>query len=112
MNPVNLGKIVLISGSIVDIRFDADLPPVNALLRTGSENQIMIEVVEQLDSKHLRGIALPPRTGIFHGMAVEDRGARFCHAQLSVPPSDGLKARAGYSPPGTTQDSREIPEYR
>ncbi len=55
-------------GSVVDLRFDAHLPPIYRLLRAGSEGQIRIEVLTQLDAQHVRGIALTPTQGLARGM--------------------------------------------
>ena len=72
--PSNVGVVVSVRGSVVDIRFDARLPPIYSVLRTGAENQIVIEVLAQRDAHHVRGIALTPTQGLARGMSVEDRG--------------------------------------
>lgn len=72
--PLNLGKVVSVRGSIVDVLFDKHLPPVYTLLRTGKEGQIAIEVLAQLDSHRVRGISLTPTEGLARGMAVIDTG--------------------------------------
>ena len=51
------GTVVAVRGSVVDIRFDEDLPPIYSLLRAGSTQAIVIEVLTQLDARHVRGIA-------------------------------------------------------
>jgi F-type H+-transporting ATPase subunit beta len=71
----NLGKVVSVRGSVVDIRFDTYLPPIYSLLHTGNDNQISIEVLSQLDAHLVRGVALTPTEGLARGMAVEDSGA-------------------------------------
>ena len=69
----NLGAVVSVRGSVVDIRFDAHLPPIYSLLHAmGSE--IAIEVLAQLDAHRVRGIALTPTQGLARGMTVEDTG--------------------------------------
>src|SRR3989338_4060268 len=70
----NLGAVVSVRGSVVDIRFDKYLPPVYSLLRTGKDGRVAIEVLAQLDAHLLRGIALTPTQGLARGMAVEDTG--------------------------------------
>ena len=40
----NSGVIVSVRGSVVDMRFDALLPPIYSLLRAGEKNQSVIEV--------------------------------------------------------------------
>ena len=70
----NLGVIVSVRGSVVDMRFDGHLPPIYSLLRTGAKKQIVIEVLAQRDARHVRGIALTPTQGLARGMVVEDSG--------------------------------------
>ena len=52
----NLGVVVSVRGSVVDIRFDDHLPPIYSVLLTGAERQIVIEVLAQQDARHVRGI--------------------------------------------------------
>src|SRR5580693_9093813 len=70
----NLGVVVSVRGSVVDVRFDEHLPPIYSVLRAGAENQIIIEVLAQRDARHVRGIALTPTQGLARGMAVQDTG--------------------------------------
>ena len=70
----NLGRVVSVRGSVVDVRFDADLPPIHTVLRMGAERQIVVEVLAQLDALQVRGIALTPTQGLARGMAVENTG--------------------------------------
>ena len=69
----NLGIVVSVRGSVVDIRFDEHLPPIYSVLLTGPEKKIVIEVLAQQDAHHVRGIALTPQ-GLARGMTVEDTG--------------------------------------
>ena len=43
----NTGKVLLIRGSVVDIRFEEHLPPIYSLLHA-NEGAIVIEVLAQL----------------------------------------------------------------
>ena len=70
----NRGSVVSVRGSVVDVRFDEHLPPINRVLRTGSNGQILLEVMEQLDANRVRGIALTSTQGLARGVAVEDTG--------------------------------------
>ena len=65
----NLGTVVSVRGSVVDIRFDAHLPPIYAVLHA-REGSIVIEVLAQLDAHRVRGIALTPTQGLARGMTV------------------------------------------
>ena len=58
-SPSNLGVVVSVRGSVVDIGFDAHLPPIYSLLHA-NEGKIAIEVLAQLDAHRVRGIALTP----------------------------------------------------
>jgi len=70
----NLGTVVSVRGSVVDIRFDKYLPPIYSLLRAGTEGQIVIEVLSQLDAHRVRCIALTPTQGLVRGAVVKDTG--------------------------------------
>jgi F0F1-type ATP synthase beta subunit len=70
----NIGTIVSVRGSVVDVRFEVYLPPINSLLHAGREEQIVIEVWAQLSAHTVRGIALTPTQGLARGMAVTDTG--------------------------------------
>jgi F-type H+/Na+-transporting ATPase subunit beta len=69
----NLGSVISIRGSVVDVRFKTKLPPIYSLLRA-KNGQISIEVLSQLDSESVRGIALTPTQGLARGNPVEDTG--------------------------------------
>ncbi|WP_247256868.1 F0F1 ATP synthase subunit beta [Pseudomonas moorei] len=70
----NIGVIVSVRGSVVDVRFDSLLPPIHSLLHTGSDGEVFIEVFAQLDAQRVRGIALTPTQGLARGMQVVDSG--------------------------------------
>ena len=80
----NLGAVVSVRGSVVDVRFEDHLPPIYSLLRAGQEKKIAIEVLAQLDTHRVRGIALTPTQGLARGMTVEDTGG-----PLQVPVGKG-----------------------
>ena len=70
----NLGEVVSVRGSVVDVRFGTRLPPIYTLLRAGKDGEIAIEVLAQIDVHRVRGIALTPTQGLARGMVVEDAG--------------------------------------
>lgn len=70
----NTGVVISVRGSVVDARFEDELPPIYTVLRTGAEQEIVIEVLAQLDAQNVRGIALTPTQGLARGMAVIDSG--------------------------------------
>lgn len=49
--------MVSAGGSVVDVRGDPHLPPIYAVLRAAAEQEIVIEVLAQRDTRHVRGIA-------------------------------------------------------
>jgi len=70
----NIGVVVAVRGSIVDIRFDARLPAVYTVLRAGKDAEIVVEVLAQRDPIHVRCIALTPTQGLARGMPALDTG--------------------------------------
>jgi F-type H+/Na+-transporting ATPase subunit beta len=86
--PSNLGSVVSVRGSVVDIRFEDHLPPIYSLLRTGQDGRIAIEVLAQLDTHRVRGIALTPTQGLARGMLVKDTGG-----PLMAPVGKGILSR-------------------
>jgi F-type H+/Na+-transporting ATPase subunit beta len=74
ITPLNRGSVAAVRGSVVDVRFEHRLPLISSVLRTGASGQIVIEVMTQIDAKHVRGIALTPTQGVCRGMPVEDTG--------------------------------------
>src|SRR5208282_1472679 len=68
------GTVVAVRGSVVDARFEDDLPHINTVLRTGRRGEIVVEVLAQLDEHQVRGIALTPTQGLARGMSVQDTG--------------------------------------
>ncbi len=84
----NIGTVVSVRGSVVDVCFDASLPSIYSVLHTGEEKHIVIEVLAQLDAHHVRGIALTPTQGLARGMSVEDTGG-----PLMAPVGKGIRSR-------------------
>ncbi len=70
----NLGTVVSVRGSVVDMHFEEHLPAITSLLHAGEAGQIAIEVLAQLDAHLVRGIALTPTQGLARGTTVEDTG--------------------------------------
>jgi F-type H+-transporting ATPase subunit beta len=84
----NLGSIVSVRGSVVDIRFDEHLPAIYTVLHAGNDREIVIEVLAQRDAHLVRGIALTPTQGLARGMTVEDMGG-----PLKAPVGKGILGR-------------------
>ncbi len=82
------GVVIAIRGSVVDARFDEGLPPIQSVLRAGVQGQVIIEVMTQLDSQRVRGIALTATQGLARGMPVENTGGT-----LKVPVGKNISGR-------------------
>jgi F-type H+-transporting ATPase subunit beta len=88
MANVNIGSVVSVRGSVIDVRFEKHLPAIYSLLHAGNDGRIAIEVLSQLDARRVRGIALTPTHGLARGMAVEDTGG-----PLQAPVGKGILSR-------------------
>ena len=86
-NAPNLGWIVAVRGSVVDVRFDEKLPSIHTVLNA-NEGRIVLEVLAQQDAHHVRAIALTPTQGLARGMPVVDTGG-----PLKAPVGKGILSR-------------------
>jgi F-type H+-transporting ATPase subunit beta len=84
----NVGTVVAVRGSVIDVRFDAQLPPINSLLHVGTDGKVVIEVWAQLGANRVRAIALTPTQGVARGMAVASTGG-----PLKVPVGKAIRSR-------------------
>jgi F-type H+-transporting ATPase subunit beta len=83
----NLGAVVSVRGSVVDIGFDTHLPDIYTLLHA-KDGKVAIEVLTQLDARRVRGIALTDTQGLVRGSPVEDTGG-----PLKAPVGEGILSR-------------------
>jgi F-type H+-transporting ATPase subunit beta len=84
----NIGRVIAVRGSVVDVRFESQLPPIRSLLRAGLDDGIAIEVLAQLDAQRVRCIALTATQGLARGMPVRDTGG-----PLLAPVGTGIVSR-------------------
>ncbi|MEZ5931062.1 MAG: F0F1 ATP synthase subunit beta [Alphaproteobacteria bacterium] len=73
-----LGRAVQVSGSVVDIAFEAGaLPPINNALEVlwDGSHRLIVEVQQHLDAGTIRGVAMQETAGLRVGVAVRDTGA-------------------------------------
>lgn len=84
----NIGTVISIRGSVVDIRFDDHLPEIRSLLRTGKDKSVAIEVFTHLDDQRIQGIALTPTQDLARGLQVSDTGK-----PLQTPVGKGILSR-------------------
>lgn len=65
--PSVAGRIISVQGSVIDVWYDTQLPPINTLVHCGN---VAIEVTQQHNANTVRGIALMPTQGLARGMQV------------------------------------------
>jgi F-type H+-transporting ATPase subunit beta len=85
------GVIVAVRGSVVDARFDKEIPSIGNRLEvrdTQTEGPVIIEVVSHSDRNSVRGLALTPTRGVARGKKIIDTGR-----PLSVGVGRGLLGR-------------------
>lgn len=70
-----VGSVVSVRGSVVDARFEAQLPSLNSLLYAGDDRAIAVEVALHIDPHTIRGIALTPTGGLARGAPIVDSGS-------------------------------------
>jgi F-type H+/Na+-transporting ATPase subunit beta len=71
----NIGTITQITGSVVDVRFDADLPNIlNALHVNADGRKLVLEVAQHLGESEVRTIAMDTTDGLVRGEKAVDTG--------------------------------------
>ncbi len=72
----NIGTITQITGAVVDVRFDADLPHIlNALHVNADGRLIVLEVAQHLGESEVRTIAMDTTDGLVRGEKATDTGS-------------------------------------
>src|SRR6187399_622851 len=72
----NIGTITQITGAVVDVRFDADLPNILNALHVNADNRlIVLEVAQHLGESEVRTIAMDTTDGLVRGEKAVDTGA-------------------------------------
>jgi F-type H+-transporting ATPase subunit beta len=87
-HPDHVGTVVSVRGSVVDVRFSHQLPPLYHRLVTQDDSQVTLEVVNHLTADLTRCIALTPTQGLSRGVQVLDTGG-----PLLVPVGERLLGR-------------------
>src|SRR5215471_57634 len=90
---MNTGRIVKVSGPVVDVEFPEHLPAIyNALLvESGGPDQpakLTLEVQQHLGDRQVRTISMSGTEGLKRGFEVTDRGA-----SISMPVGEGVMGR-------------------
>jgi F-type H+/Na+-transporting ATPase subunit beta len=73
----NIGTVVSVRGSVIDVHFPEKLPNLYNRLLMGVRQEIAVEVITHLDSKTVRCVALNPSQGLSRGTDVFDTGQTF-----------------------------------
>ena len=69
------GRITQVTGAVVDVAFDGDLPAIlNALETMNGDNRLVLEVAQHLGENTVRTIAMDSTEGLVRGQAVTDTG--------------------------------------
>jgi F-type H+-transporting ATPase subunit beta len=102
---MNIGKVVQVSGPVVDVEFPEALPPIfNALtVECSVQDQpvtLTLEVQQHLGDKWVRAISMSGTEGLRRGYQAKDTGA-----PISVPVGDGVMGRV-FDVTGTPVDDR------
>ncbi|HEY8194837.1 MAG TPA: F0F1 ATP synthase subunit beta [Hyphomicrobium sp.] len=85
----NVGKIHQVTGAVVDVHFEGQLPEIlNALETTNHGNRLVLEVAQHLGENTVRTIAMDSTEGLVRGQDVSDTGA-----PISVPVGDETLGR-------------------
>jgi F-type H+/Na+-transporting ATPase subunit beta len=72
----NIGTITQITGAVVDVRFDAELPHIlNALHVDAGGRKLVLEVAQHLGESEVRTVAMDTTDGLVRGEKAVDTGA-------------------------------------
>jgi F-type H+/Na+-transporting ATPase subunit beta len=67
------GRVVQVTGAVVDVAFDGELPQIlNALETMNGDNRLVLEVAQHLGENTVRTIAMDSTEGLVRGQAVRD----------------------------------------
>jgi F-type H+-transporting ATPase subunit beta len=85
----NVGKIQQVTGAVIDVHFEGQLPEIlNALETKNHGNRLVLEVAQHLGENTVRTIAMDSTEGLVRGQEVIDTGA-----PISVPVGDETLGR-------------------
>jgi|TARA_B100001741_G_scaffold40035_1_gene28413 F-type H+-transporting ATPase subunit beta len=75
MDSKSNGKITQVTGAVVDVQFDGDLPEIlNALETDNNGQKLILEVASHLGENIVRTIAMDSTEGLVRGQEVKDTG--------------------------------------
>ena len=71
-----VGKVTQVTGAVIDVHFDGDLPSIMNAITTENQGQhLVMEVAQQLGEHTVRCIAMDSSEGMVRGQEVVDTGA-------------------------------------
>ena len=71
----NVGAISQVTGAVVDVKFDGDLPEIlNALVVDNNGTRLVLEVAQHLGESQVRTVAMDTTDGLVRGAEVVDTG--------------------------------------
>ena len=89
MAEISVGRIRQVTGAVVDVQFDGDLPAIlNALETDNQGNRLVLEVAQHLGENTVRTIAMDATEGLVRGQSVKDTGR-----PIAVPVGDATLGR-------------------
>ncbi|MGE3623399.1 MAG: F0F1 ATP synthase subunit beta [Bdellovibrionales bacterium] len=76
MQPTAQGHITQITGAVVDVQFDGELPSIlNALYTENEGKRLVLEVAQHLGESTVRAVAMDTTDGLVRGAKVTDTGS-------------------------------------
>jgi len=103
----NIGKILQITGAVVDFKFDTELPGLyNAIEVESGDRVVVFEVAQHLGDSVVRCIAMDSTDGLVRGMEAVDTGA-----PISVPVGEETLGRL-LNVLGNAIDNKPNPETK
>lgn len=98
------GEVVSVRGSVVDVRFPEEIPPLLAVMYSETDRRVTLEVADHLDMNSVRAIAMTPTGGLARGDTVVSEGKT-----LQAPVGEKLLGRV-LNVFGEPVDGRDLPE--
>ncbi len=108
MSEKHVGKVIQVTGPVLDIRFsEGELPDLNnAIEITLNDNKVIAEVAQQIGDDVVRCIAMSSTDGLVRGTEAVDTGS-----PITVPVGDECLGRV-FNLLGNTVDNKPAPETK